>query len=38
MLEGLIAIEGLTNMLTREEVTEAYFGLRKPSRGEAAAS
>jgi branched-chain amino acid transport system ATP-binding protein len=38
MLEGLIAIEGPTNMLTREEVTEAYFGLRKPSRGEAAAS
>ena len=38
MLEGLIAIEGPTNTLTREEVTEAYFGLRNPSGGEAAAS
>jgi branched-chain amino acid transport system ATP-binding protein len=31
MLEGAIAIEGPTNSLTREEVTEAYFGLRKSS-------
>jgi branched-chain amino acid transport system ATP-binding protein len=38
MLEGLIAIEGPTHSLTREEVTEAYFGLRKSSRGEAAPS
>ena len=30
MLEGLIAIEGLTATLTREEVTEAYFGLKRP--------
>ena len=29
MLEGAIAIEGPTKSLTREEVTEAYFGLRK---------
>ena len=32
MLEGAIAIEGPTSALTREEVTEAYFGLRKSSR------
>ncbi|HXE24468.1 MAG TPA: ABC transporter ATP-binding protein [Roseiarcus sp.] len=30
MLEGAVAIEGPTAALTREEVTEAYFGLRKP--------
>jgi branched-chain amino acid transport system ATP-binding protein len=35
MLEGLIAIEGPTATLTREEVTEAYFGLRNSSRAEA---
>jgi branched-chain amino acid transport system ATP-binding protein len=29
MLEGAIAIEGLTSALTREDVTKAYFGLRK---------
>ena len=29
MLEGAIAIEGPTSALTREEVTEAYFGLRR---------
>ena len=29
MLEGVIAIEGPTSALSREEVTEAYFGLRK---------
>jgi branched-chain amino acid transport system ATP-binding protein len=38
MLEGSIVIEGPTHTLTREEVTEAYFGLRKPSRGEATPS
>jgi branched-chain amino acid transport system ATP-binding protein len=35
MLEGAIAIEGPTRTLTREQVTEAYFGLRKSSRAEA---
>ena len=34
MLEGAVAIEGPTATLTREEVTEAYFGLKK-SRAEA---
>lgn len=29
MLEGAIAIEGATSELTREAVTEAYFGLRR---------
>jgi branched-chain amino acid transport system ATP-binding protein len=29
MLEGAIAIEGRTDALTREEVTQAYFGLRR---------
>jgi len=29
MLEGAVAIEGPTSSLTREEVTQAYFGLRK---------
>jgi branched-chain amino acid transport system ATP-binding protein len=29
MLEGAVAIEGPTSTLTREEVTEAYFGLKK---------
>jgi branched-chain amino acid transport system ATP-binding protein len=28
MLEGAIAIEGPTSSMTREEVTEAYFGLK----------
>jgi branched-chain amino acid transport system ATP-binding protein len=28
MLEGAVAIEGATDSLTREQVTEAYFGLR----------
>jgi branched-chain amino acid transport system ATP-binding protein len=36
MLEGLIAIEGPTRTLSREQVTEAYFGLRKSSHTEAA--
>src|SRR5271163_455668 len=35
MLEGLVAIEGPTRMLTREQVTEAYFGLKKPSQPKA---
>ena len=35
MLEGAIAIEGPTHTLSREQVTEAYFGLRKSSRAEA---
>jgi branched-chain amino acid transport system ATP-binding protein len=34
MLEGAVAIEGPTAALTREEVTEAYFGLNK-ARAEA---
>jgi branched-chain amino acid transport system ATP-binding protein len=37
MLEGAIAIEGPTKNLTREEVTEAYFGLRTSSRAKAPA-
>jgi branched-chain amino acid transport system ATP-binding protein len=36
MLEGAIAIEGPTISLTREEVTEAYFGLRTSSQVKAA--
>ena len=35
MLEGAIAIEGPTATLSREEVTEAYFGLNKSLRAEA---
>jgi branched-chain amino acid transport system ATP-binding protein len=35
MLEGLIVIEGPTRTLSREQVTEAYFGLRQSSRAEA---
>jgi branched-chain amino acid transport system ATP-binding protein len=35
MLEGLIVIEGPTHALSREQVTEAYFGLRTSSRAEA---
>ena len=35
MLEGAVAIEGPTRTLSREQVTEAYFGLRKSSRAEA---
>jgi branched-chain amino acid transport system ATP-binding protein len=37
MLEGAIAIEGPTESLTREEVTEAYFGLRTSARERAPA-
>jgi branched-chain amino acid transport system ATP-binding protein len=36
MLEGAIAIEGATSELTREQVTEAYFGLRRDAHGSAA--
>ncbi|HEY1944638.1 MAG TPA: ABC transporter ATP-binding protein [Roseiarcus sp.] len=36
MLEGAIAIEGATKDLTREQVTEAYFGLRRGAHGSAA--
>ena len=32
MLEGRIVLEGLTSELTREQITEAYFGLREGSR------
>jgi len=35
MLEGAIVIEGPTASLSREAVTEAYFGLRKASLAEA---
>jgi branched-chain amino acid transport system ATP-binding protein len=35
MLEGAIAIEGPTAALSREEVTEAYFGLKTSPRAEA---
>jgi branched-chain amino acid transport system ATP-binding protein len=35
MLEGAIAIEGPTHTLSREQVTEAYFGLRTSSRAAA---
>ena len=38
MLEGAIAIEGPTRTLTREQVTEAYFGLRRSSRSEASSA
>jgi branched-chain amino acid transport system ATP-binding protein len=34
MLEGAVAIEGPTRALSREQITEAYFGLKK-SRAEA---
>ena len=35
MLEGAVAIEGPTDSLTREQVTEAYFGLRAGRQPEA---
>ena len=35
MLEGAVAIEGPTGSLSREQVTEAYFGLNKSPRAEA---
>ena len=34
-VEGAVAIEGPTHALTRDEVTEAYFGLNKSSRDKA---
>ncbi len=36
MLEGAIAIQGATSELSRETVTEAYFGLRRNAHGSAA--
>ena len=35
MLEGAVAIEGPTESLTRDDVTEAYFGLRAGRQPEA---
>ncbi len=35
MLEGAIAIEGPTHALSREQVTEAYFGLKRSSLSKA---
>jgi branched-chain amino acid transport system ATP-binding protein len=37
MLEGAIAIEGRTETLTREAVTGAYFGMRRPGEHRAPA-
>jgi branched-chain amino acid transport system ATP-binding protein len=34
MLEGRIQLEGKANTLTREQITEAYFGLRRAAAGE----
>ena len=36
MLEGRIVLEGNASEMTRERVTEAYFGLRRPDAGSAA--
>ena len=36
MLEGRIVLEGKASDLTREQATEAYFGLRRPDAGRAA--
>jgi len=33
MLEGRIALEGDAKSLTRDQVTEAYFGLHRPRKG-----
>ena len=30
MLEGRIVLEGASSVLTRDEITDAYFGLRRP--------
>jgi branched-chain amino acid transport system ATP-binding protein len=38
MIEGVVAIEGRTDALTREDVTEAYFGMRKGRDARAAAT
>jgi branched-chain amino acid transport system ATP-binding protein len=32
MLEGRIVLEGRANEVTREDVTEAYFGLKRSGR------
>ncbi|MEA2229106.1 MAG: branched-chain amino acid transport system ATP-binding protein [Solirubrobacteraceae bacterium] len=37
MLEGRLVLAGAAGELTREQVTEAYFGLRRPRREEAQA-
>ncbi len=36
MLEGRIILEGRAAEMTREQVTEAYFGLRRPQRAQRA--
>jgi hypothetical protein len=33
MLEGRFVLEGRTEELTREQVTEAYFGLKRSRNG-----
>jgi branched-chain amino acid transport system ATP-binding protein len=33
MLEGRIVLEGKASELTREQITEAYFGLRRGEGG-----
>jgi len=38
MLEGRIILEGRADEMTRDQVTEAYFGLRRAGRREAAVS
>jgi len=37
MLEGAVAIDGPTSALTRDDVTQAYFGLRRSAEREASA-
>jgi branched-chain amino acid transport system ATP-binding protein len=37
MLEGQVVLEGAASDMTREQVVEAYFGLRQPGREEAEA-
>jgi len=34
MLEGRIILEGRAHEMTREQVTEAYFGLRRAQRAQ----
>ena len=36
MLEGRIVLEGDAKTLTRDQVTEAYFGLHRARKGSAA--
>jgi branched-chain amino acid transport system ATP-binding protein len=36
MLEGRIVLEGKASELTRDRVTQAYFGLRRGEAGRAA--